>query len=155
VPEGELNQLKSPSQLLQYYTDKVATLALNQPIPSPSIRAMIRYFYQQKKTAEIADFMTQVKHMLPASEAAFVAMYASYAGHFDSPQSGLKILQKAERRFAGSVDYLKSIAVLYEQLKKPQQAFEYYDNALQLAKKQQARQWQINILEAKLLATKG
>jgi len=155
ISDKELENTMSSEQLIKHYQRISLSLNINQPIPTPSIRSAIRSFYRQKKTDDIPAFMAKIKSELPASEQAFIMMQASYIGYFDSPKSALEILLKSESRFKHSLEYLKSIASTYEQLKKKQLAFNYYKKALSLAKQYKSNQWQINIIEAKLLKNKG
>ena len=155
IPDKELENIISAEQLIKHYQSLSLSLNINQPIPTTSIKSAIRFFYRQKKTGDIPVFMAKVKSELPASEQAFTMMLASYTGHFDSPESALKVLLESEVRFEHSIDYLNSIASTYEQLKKTQLAFNYYEKALNLAKQYKSNQWQINIIEAKLLKNKG
>jgi len=151
IPNKKLESSMTPEKILAHYQKVLSSLAINQPIPTPSIQSAIRYFYRQEKTGDIPLFMGQVKKLLPASEQAFIMMQASYVGHYDSPESALKILQGSENRFEHSVEYVKSMAVAYMQLKNTKMAINYYTKALTLAKAYKANQWQINIIEAKLL----
>jgi uncharacterized protein len=151
MSDRELENFASAEQILKHYQSLSLSLGINQSIPAPSIKSVIRSFYRQKKADKIANFMTKIKHTLPASEQAFIIMQASYAGHFDSPEAALNVLLNSEDRFIHSIEYLKSIASTYEQLKKPQQAINYYKKALILAKQYKSNQWQINVIEAKLL----
>jgi len=155
ISDKELENIISAEQLIKHYQSLSLSLNINQPIPTTSIKSAIRFFYRQKKTDDISAFMTKVKSELPTSEQGFIMMLASYTGHFDSPESALKILLKSESRFNHSVEYLKSIASTYEQLQKTQLAFNYYEKALSLAKQYRSNQWKINIIEAKLLKNKG
>jgi predicted alpha/beta superfamily hydrolase len=155
ISDKELENIESAEQLIQHYKNISLSLNINQPIPTPSIKSAIRSFYRQKKTGDIPAFMAKVKSELPTSEQAFIVMLASYTGYFDSPESALAILLKSEERFKHSVEYVKSIASTYEQLKKTQLALNYYEKALRLAKKHKKNQWQINIIEAKLLKNKA
>jgi len=155
ISDKELEKIISAEQLIEHYQNLSLLLNINQPIPTPSIKSAIRSFYRQKKTDDIPVFMAKVKNELPRSEQAFIMMQASYIGYFDSPESALKVLLKSEGRFTHSVEYLKSIASTYEQLKKTQLAFNYYEKALNLAKQYRSNQWQINIIEAKMLKNKG
>jgi hypothetical protein len=155
VSDNELSTVTSANQLVKHYQRISLSLKINQPIPTPSIKSAIRSFYRQKTTADIPAFMAKVKNELPPSEQAFIMMLASYTGHFDSPKSALEILLKSEDRFKHSIEYLKSIASTYEQLKKTQLAFSDYEKALSLTKQYKSNQWQINIIEAKLLKNKG
>lgn len=151
ITDKELSQSMSPEQLLQHYKALSLSLNLNQSIPTPSIKSAIRYFYRQEKASEIPAFMAKVKKELPASEQGFIIMQSSYLGHYDSPESALKILQLSEKRFNHSVEFLKSIASTYEQLDNTILAINYYEKALKLAQLYNSNQWQINIIEAKLL----
>jgi predicted alpha/beta superfamily hydrolase len=155
ISDKELESTMSAEQLIKHYQRISLSLNINQPIPTPSVKSAIRSFYRLKKTGDIPAFMVKVKSELPASEQAFIMMLASYSGYFDSPKSALQILLKSEVRFKHSIEYLKSIASTYEQLKKTQLAFNYYEKALNLAKQHKSNQWQINIIEAKLLKNKG
>ncbi|MCP4988280.1 MAG: alpha/beta hydrolase [Colwellia sp.] len=145
----------SAERLFQHYKELSLSLAINQPIPTLSIKSAIRYFYRQEKTGDIPAFMSKIQEELPASEQGFTIMLASYVGHFDSPEEALKILQKTERKFNHSVEYLKNIASTYEQVGDKNLASKYYKKALSLAKTYESNQWKINILEAKLLKNKG
>jgi len=155
ISDKELENIKSPDKLIEHYQNISLSLNINQAIPTPSIKSAIRSFYRQKKTDDIPAFMEKVKSELPQSEQAFIIMLASYTGYFDSPKSALAILLKSEERFKHSVEYVKSIASTYEQLKKTQLALDFYKKALRLAKKYKKNQWQINIIEAKLLKNKA
>ncbi|MCL1123227.1 alpha/beta hydrolase [Shewanella surugensis] len=154
IAERELNKIESPDALLDHYKPLLAAFNINQAIPTPSVRAAISYFYRNKKQADINQFMLRVNKELPASEAAFVMMLASYVGHFDSPQAGVERLLDKEENFKHSIEFIKAIAVAYEKAKDNKLAFDYYQKALTLAKEQNANQWQVNIIEAKLLQTK-
>jgi predicted alpha/beta superfamily hydrolase len=154
ISDKELENITSAEQLIKHYQSLSLSLNINQPIPTPSIKSAIRSFYRQKTTDDIPAFMVKIKKELPASEQGFIMMLASYTGHFDSPKLALEILLKSENRFMYSIEYLKSIASTYEQLKKTQLAFNYYEKALSLAKQYKNNQWQINIIEAKLLKNK-
>lgn len=78
-------------------------------------------------------------------------MQASYVSHFNSPKAALALLKSLESKFETSIEYLKSIATTYEQLKDDKSAISYFEKALKLAKKQQVNQWQISIIDTKLL----
>jgi predicted alpha/beta superfamily hydrolase len=155
ISDKKLESTMTAEQLLAHYQKLLSSLTLNQPIPTPSIKSAIRSFYRQKKVADIPLFMAKVKKELPVSEQGFIIMQASYAGHFDSPAAALNILQGAESRFEHSIEYIKSIAVTYMQLDNTEMAISYYKKALTLAKAYNANQWQINIIEAKLLELKA
>ena len=155
ISDKELSYAMSAARLLQHYKELTQSLTINQPIPTPSIKSAIRYFYRQKNTTEIPAFMAKVKNELPASEQGFIIMLASYVGHFESPEAALQILLKSEADFNDSVEYLKSIAVTYEQLGNKNLAFNYYEKAFELATAYKSNQWQINIIKAKLLENKN
>ncbi|KGJ92276.1 alpha/beta hydrolase-fold protein [Colwellia psychrerythraea] len=155
ISDKKLESSITPEQILAHYQKLSAKLAINQPIPTSSIKSAIRSFYRQKKVGDIPSFMAKMKKILPTSEQAFIMMQASYIGYFDSPQSALKVLLEAESRFEYSVEYIKSIAVIYMQLNNTDMAINYYTKALKLAKLYNANQWQINIIEAKLLELKA
>jgi predicted alpha/beta superfamily hydrolase len=155
ISDKKLESSMTAEQLLAHYQKLLSSLAINQPIPTPSVKSAIRSFYRQKKVADIPLFMAKVKKELPISEQAFLMMQASYTGHFDSPTAALKILQGAESRFNHSVEYIKSMAVIYVQLNNTEMAISYYQKALTLTKAYNANQWQINIIEAKLLELKA
>jgi predicted alpha/beta superfamily hydrolase len=145
----------TPDSIIANYKQLLTRFKMNQAMPTANIQGVIRSYYRQNKQADIPALMSKIKNELPASEQAFTLMYASYVGHYDSAKAALKVLKAFESRFASSVEYIKSIAVKYEQLSQPKMAFGYYEKAMKLAKQQHANQWQINIIEAKLLATKG
>jgi len=151
ISDKKLSSGISPDQILQHYKALNQSLTINQPIPTPSIKSAIRYFYRQKKTDQIPKFMAKVKRDLPASEQGFIIMRASYVGHFESHAAALKILLNKEGDFSHSIEYLKSIASTYQQIGKKKLAYNYYQQAYKLAKQYKSNQWQINIIEAKLL----
>lgn len=155
ITDKTLSHSMTAERLLQHYKDLSLSLAINQPIPTPSIKSAIRYFYRKKNTDEIPAFMAKVKKDLPASEQGFIIMLASYMGNFDSPEAALKLLLKSESDFNDSVEYLKSIALTYEKLENKKLAFNYYEKAFKLTKSYKSNQWQINIIKAKLLENKG
>ena len=154
ISDKRLEGSMTAEQLLAHYQNLSSSLAINQPIPTPSIKSAIRSFYRQKKVADIPLFMAKVKKELPVSEQAFIMMLASYTGHYDSPKAALKVLQDAESRFEHSIEYIKSMAVTYMQLNNTKMAINYYTKALTLAKAYNANQWQMNIINAKLLELK-
>lgn len=151
IAEKALRKNHTPSSIIAHYQELASKLKINQAMPTPSIKSAIRYFYMNKKTNELDDFMDKVKQTHPASEQAFIIMQASYVSHFNSPKAALALLKSLESKFDTSIEYLKNIAITYEQLKNDNSAISYFEKALKLAKKQQANQWQISILEAKLL----
>ncbi len=154
IAEKKLNKLHNPHQLVTEYKTLLDTLQLKQPIPTPSIKAMIRYFYRSKQQAELPAFMAEVKKVLPSSEAAFIMMQASYIGHFESQDKALTLLLESEEQFFNSIEYIKQIAVTYEKLKSKKMALSYYKKALLLSKDHQSNLWQTNIIEAKLIQNK-
>jgi predicted alpha/beta superfamily hydrolase len=141
----------SAEQLVAHYKKISMAYNVNQAIPTPSIKSAVRYFYRDEQQDKLADFINATAKALPASEQAFIMMQASYVGHFDSSASALKILKKSESRFDYSIEYLKAIALTYAQLNNVEQAKNYYLKALALAKANKSNQWQINIIEAKLI----
>ena len=150
ISDKKLASAITPEQLLSHYQKTLTLLAINQPIPTQSVKSAIRSFYRLKKSQDIPAFMAKVKKELPTSEQAFIIMQASYAGHYDSSEAALKILKNSENRFQHSIEYIKNIAVIYMKLKNTELAIDHYNKALALAKSYNANQWQINIIEAKL-----
>ncbi|MFT5294994.1 MAG: putative alpha/beta superfamily hydrolase [Colwellia sp.] len=151
ITDKKLSSSMSAEDILIHYKELLQSLNINQPIPTPSIKSAIRYFYRKKKADEIPVFMSKIKKYLPESEQGFIIMQASYVGHFDSAESALKILQRSEKRFENSIEYTKNIAATYMQLENSKMARIYYEKALKLAHEYNSNQWQINIIEAKLL----
>ncbi|WP_042142633.1 MULTISPECIES: alpha/beta hydrolase-fold protein [unclassified Pseudoalteromonas] len=151
IAEKMLRKKHTPNSIVSHYAKLVSELNINQAIPTPSIKSAIRYFYMNKKADELAPFMEQTIKSLPASEQAFIIMQASYVSHFNSPKAALALLKSLESKFETSIEYLKSIATTYEQLKDDKSAISYFEKALKLAKKQQVNQWQISIIDTKLL----
>nr|WP_299491874.1 alpha/beta hydrolase-fold protein [uncultured Shewanella sp.] len=151
IAEKELNKIRSADDIIAHYRPLLASFNIKQAIPTPSVRAAIRYFYRNEKQADIGAFMQKVKQELPSSEAAFVMMLASYRGHFDAPQAGIELLLSKEASFSHSIEYMKAIAVAYDKAGNDKLSLDYYQKALDLSKKQNANQWQVNIIEAKLL----
>ncbi len=157
IAENKLNKFKTPELLVKHYQDLLIDLKISQAIPSTSIQQLVRYHYRQKQVEKLPKFIEQAIKQLPVSKQAFIAMQASYVGHFDSAKAALPLLITAEEEFSQSIEYIKAIAVAYEQLPDNKMAANYYKKALVLAKKQQANQWQFNIIQAKLdlLLNKG
>ncbi|SFC74501.1 alpha/beta hydrolase [Pseudoalteromonas denitrificans] len=155
ISETELRRSHSADTILTHYKNLIHKLKINQAIPTPSIKAAIRYFYINKESKDINTFMSKVKQALPASEQGFIIMQASYISHFDSPKAALNLLKSNENKFEYSIEYMKNIATGYEQLKDKNSAIIYFKKALSLAKKQNANQWQMSIIEAKLLKLKN
>ena len=155
IAESRLNRLQDPESLLTHYSKLSKGLGLNQAMPTPSMRAAVRYFYRNEKVNELSPFLSQITHQLPSSEAGFVMMAASYAGHFESPEAALELMLRSAHNFKHSIEYTKALAGVYEKLKKPKQANEYYRRALKLAESQNANQWQLNIINAKISETRS
>ncbi len=150
ISEKQLDQFQRPELIIEYYQKIMAEFGFSQAIPAASIRAMIRFHYRNKKEAELGDFIEQAIKNLPASKQAMIAMQASYVGHFDSPKAALTLLTNVEQEFSQSIEHIKAIAVIYEQLEDKKMALKYYQKAQVLAAKQNANQWQVNIIQAKL-----
>lgn len=150
LSDKALEQLGSPEKLVAHYQTLSAKFNIDQAIPTPSVKAMVRYFYRHKKAKQLNEFINETAKILPASEEALIKMQASYVGHFDSPKSALTILQNASPKFTQSVDFLKTLADSYQQNKQADKAQRYYRKALKLARQQDANQWLINIIEAKI-----
>lgn len=155
IDERTLHNQIEPINIITQYQTCLQQLNTKQAIPTPSIKAAVRYFYFHKQEQEIAQFLKLVKEKLPSSESAFLMMFASYAGHFNSPESQLTLLLENVERFAQSIEYIKAIAVAYEKIGAPKKALNTYHQAHKLAKSQQANQWQLNIINAKILALKA
>lgn len=155
IDEKTLHTKSEPMKIVNQYQTCLQQLNTKQVIPTPSIKAAVRYFYFHKQEQDIAQFLKLVKEKLPSSESAFLMMFASYAGHFDSPQSQLALLLKHADRFKSSIEYIKAIAVAYEKVGARDNALNSYQQAHDLAKAQQANQWQLNIINAKISALKA
>ena len=84
INEKVLHKIENPNSIVAKYQSCLALLNIEQAIPTPSIKAAVRYFYLHKEEQKIDGFLQQVKQKLPASESAFLMMFASYAGHFES-----------------------------------------------------------------------
>ncbi|WP_298775408.1 alpha/beta hydrolase-fold protein [uncultured Shewanella sp.] len=151
IQEKVLNNIHSADDIVAHYKPLLALFNIKQAIPTSSVRAAIRYFYRNEKQADIEAFMQKVKQDLPSSESAFVMMLASYRGHFDSTQAGIALLLSRETDFSHSIEYIKAIAAEYEKAGNQKLAVDYYQKAFTLAKNQHVNQWQVNIIEAKLL----
>ena len=110
----------------------------------------MRYHYRNKLVNNVPNFVTETIKQLPATEQVLVSKQASYVGHFDSPKNALALLKAIEPQHTQSLAHTKAIAGVYEQLNDKQNAQIYCKKALQLAKQQGAKQWQLNILAAKV-----
>ncbi|MCP4991210.1 MAG: hypothetical protein GY928_35690 [Colwellia sp.] len=129
ISEKQLDQFQRPELIIEYYQKIMAEFGFSQAIPAASIRAMIRFHYRNKKEAELGDFIEQAIKNLPASKQAMIAMQASYVGHFDSPKAALTLLTNVEQEFSQSIEHIKAIAVIYEQLEDKKMALKYYQKA--------------------------
>ncbi len=140
----------SATELVAHYHKLLTNWHLKQPIPGSVAQSLMRYFYRNKQVEKIPQFVQQTLTMLPQSQQIIVSKQASYAGHFDSPEMALAILKGIENDQQHSISYLKDVAKTYQQLNQPQKAKLYYKKALNLALKQNANQWQLNIIKEKL-----
>jgi len=150
ISEKQLTKFKNPELIVEHYKSLMTRFDFSQPIPTPSIKAMVRYHYRNDKVTELGKFIEHAIKKLPASKQAFIAMQASYVGHFDSPKAALVLLTEVEQEFAQSIEHVKAIANTFEQLDNKKMALKYFQKAQVLAKEQQANQWQLNIIQAKL-----
>ncbi|MBB3062670.1 alpha/beta hydrolase [Microbulbifer rhizosphaerae] len=144
-----------PDGVLAHYRARMDAFGINQPIPTSSVKSVIRALYNRERAGEIDALVARVRRDLPMSERDFIIMQAAYAGHFDSPKRALEILRESESRFSASAKYLQEIAGVYEQLDNRRKAREYYGRAAALAERQNAGQWQMNILNAALVRTEA
>ena len=119
-------------------------------MPTSIAQSLMRYHYRNKLVNHVPNFVTETLKKLPATEQVLVSKQASYVGHFDSPKNALALLKNIEPQHTQSLAHTKAIAGVYEQLNDKQNAQAYYQKALQLAKQQGAKQWQLNILAAKI-----
>ncbi len=154
INEKQLAKFKDPKEIIEHYSKIMNELGFEQAIPTGSIRSMVRSFYRSNKPTELTDFIKLASIKLPASKQALILMQASYVGHFDSPKVAMTLLKSFEDDFSQSIEYVKTIAATYEQLNDKSLAQKYYKKALELARKQQANQWQVNIINARILASK-
>ncbi len=153
LTEKELAKLGSAKDIVAYYKQLMDEQGFDQVLPSTSIKAAVRYHYRQKQIETLPTFIEFACKELPKSKRAFIAMQASYAGHFDSPKSALSLLKNVEVEFKHSIEHIKSIASTYEQLNDLGTAHHYYQRALVVAMQQKVQQWQLNIINAKIEAT--
>ena len=123
-------------------------------MPSASVQELFRRHYRNKNVASLPNFIAETIKELPASKQALITMQAKYVAHFDSPKASLPLLTAVEKEFSQSIDYLKALASTYEKLEDKAMAHKYYQKAFVVAEKQKANQWQFNIINAKLVATK-
>ncbi|WP_226642945.1 alpha/beta hydrolase [Microbulbifer variabilis] len=151
LPENSSSSLQDPESLVKYYQSKMEEFSLRQSIPSASVKAAIRFFYRQEQTDKIDEFMDKIRDQLPQSEKAFLLMWVDYTAHFDTAENGIKLLKKYEGKYRHSLDFNKTLADLYEKHGNKSMARKYYQEARSIAQSQDAEQWQINILESKLL----
>jgi predicted alpha/beta superfamily hydrolase len=154
IAENKLSKLKTPESIVAHYQKVMSEFSFSQSMPSTSVQELFRRYYRNKKADQLPDFIAQTIEKLPESKQALIAMYAYYAGHYDSPKSALTLLTNVEQEFSESIEHIKAIAVVYEKLNDKNMAHRYYQKALVLANKQQVNQWQFNIINAKLIATK-
>ena len=150
LPEKILENNK-PEDTLKHYQDIQEMLNIKQPIPASVVHIIIRQHYRQKKADVLPQFIATAIERFPASKQVLIVKQASFAGYYDSPKSEFSLLKDAESEFSDSIEHLKAIAAIYEQLEDAEAAQRYYQKALKLAKAQNANQWQLNIIQAKLL----
>jgi len=150
LPEKTLESYE-PQAILKHYESIQKALDIKQPIPASVVHIMIRKHYRQKKVDELPEFIANAIARFPESKQVLIAKQASFAGHYDSPESGLSLLKSVESEFSSSIEHMKAIAASYEQSNDKAKALHYYKKALKLAKEQNANQWQLNIIQAKLL----
>ncbi|PKH86038.1 alpha/beta hydrolase [Colwellia sp. Bg11-28] len=154
IVENKLATFKTPESIVQHYQTIMTEFGFSQPMPSTSVQEIFRRHYRNKNAASLPTFIEETIKKLPASKQALITMQAKYVAHFDSPKASLPLLIAVEKEFSQSIDHLKAIASTYEKLEDNGMAHEYYQKALVLAEKQKANQWQFNIINAKLVATK-
>lgn len=141
---------QTPQSVLTHYANLQTQWQLKQAIPTNVAHSLMRYHYRNNLIDKVPAFIQNAKQTLPQSSQVLTAKQASYVGHFDSPNNALALLKGAEKEHAHSIEHLKAIASVYEQLGEQQNAQAYYKKALALAEKQQVAQWQLNILAAKV-----
>jgi len=154
IVENKLATFKTSESIVEHYQTIMTEFGFSQSMPSTSVQEIFRRHYRNKKIALLPQFIEETIKKLPASKQTFIAMQAKYIAHFDSPKASLPILTDVEKEFSQSIDHLKAIASTYEQLEDKDMAHKYYQKALVVAENQKANQWQFNIINAKLVATK-
>ena len=154
IVENKLATFKTPESIVAHYQKVMKEHGLSQPMPSTSVQELFRRHYRNKNVASLPRFIAKTIKKLPASKQALITMQAKYVAHFDSPKASLPLLIAVEKEFSQSIDHLKAIASTYEKLEDKGMAHKYYQKALVVAEKQKANQWQFNIIQAKLVATK-
>lgn len=149
INEREL-ATKLPETVVAHYKELQNQWQIKQAIPTSVAHMLMRYHYRNNLVDKVPQFIESTVKALPQSSQVLVAKQASYVGHFDSPKNALALLKGAEKAHAHSIEHLKAIAGVYEQLGEQQNAQTYYKKALELGKKQQVAQWHLNILAAKV-----
>ncbi len=150
IPESILEK-NEPEQTVKHYQDIQKLFAMQQPIPAAVVHLLIRQHYRQKNADALPQFIADTIKSSPASKQVLITKQASFVSYYDSPESALALLKANEAEFVNNIDYLMAIADLYQQLKDKAAAQQYYQKAMQLAKKQKVNQWQLNIIQAKLV----
>ena len=154
ISEKRLNTIKSSDDIVNHYLQVMKKFSFQQSIPSASIKTMIRNHYRQNKQQDLPAFIDKASKLLPESKRSLIAMQASYAGHFDSAEAELALLKSVEVEYKHVIEHIKSIANSYEKLGDNKTAHHYFQRALVVAMQQKAQQWQLNIINAKINATK-
>ena len=154
IAENKLATFKTPASIVEHYQNIMTEFGFSQPMPSASVQELFRRHYRNKNVASLPNFIAETIKELPASKQALITMQAKYVAHFDSPKASLPLLTAVEKEFSQSIDYLKALASTYEKLEDKAMAHKYYQKAFVAAEKQKANQWQFNIINAKLVATK-
>lgn len=153
IAEAELNQLQDPHKLVNHYVKLMQQWQINQAIPTPVIKALIRYFYRQQRVDEVNEFVDKAVQQLPASAAALIMMQASYLGYSQSAEAELALLLIHQQQFKTVISYLQAIASAYEKTDNLTLAHDYYQQSQQQAIKQNSPQWLLNILDVKIATT--
>ena len=147
----DLLERNAPETTLKHYENIQDMLGIKQSIPPSVAHIIVRQHYRQKKADVLPQFIAKAIERSPASKQVLLIKQASFLGYYDSPKKALSLLKSNESDFSDSIEYLKAIASTFEKLEDKEAAKRYYQKALELAKTQHANQWQLNIIQAKLL----
>ena len=147
----DLLERNAPETTLKHYENIQDMLGIKQSIPPSVVHIIVRQHYRQKKADVLPQFIAKAIERSPASKQVLLTKQASFLSYYDSPKKALSLLKSNESEFSDSIEYLKAIASTFEKLEDKEAAKRYYQKALELAKTQHANQWQLNIIQAKLL----
>lgn len=148
IPNDRLNNIKDANDLFAHYKSYLDMIGAGFRIPTRQLNYIAQQFHKNNRDLKLLEKTVQDK--FPASLGDYFNSLGNIYVKAEKVDEGIKTLLQNVETNPNCPDYLTSLAKAYSKNKDPKSAKLYFSKALDLAKKQNARNWQLNQFKANL-----